>query len=126
MNCTAECLTDDLIELQKRMVRTGSDIDSALNEALREASDRLVQQRKFATAVDAMQRDLVQHLEVSRTDSRSFFAQLVQSFDSKIHSIFGKVILAVDTVKQDVEGLGQVRPLACLLGLCLDKHSGIT
>ena len=97
------------------MVRTGSDIDSTLNEVLKEANYRLTKQRKFATAVDAIQRDLVKNLETSRTDSRSFFAQLMQSFDSTIHSMVGKVISAVDTAKEDVEGLSQVRPPACLV-----------
>ena len=115
MNYTAYSITDDLIELHKRMVRTGSNLDSTLNEVLKEGNDRLVQQRKFATAVDAIQRDLVKNLETSRTESRSFFAQLMQSFDSKIQLIFGKVTAAIDTVKEDVEGLGRVQFPACLV-----------
>ena len=100
--------TDDLIELHKKMVRTGSGIDATLTHALAEANDRLLQQRNFVAAVKSIQKDLLQDIENSRTESRSFFYQLMGKFESNLGSVIRRMTSGIQVVEKDIANLDKV------------------
>lgn len=99
---------DELIKLHKSIVKTSSDVDTQLAMALKDVNDSLSEQRIFAVAIKAFQKQLLHDLEASNSQVMSVFSKISNSMDIVTQSILSKLRSAVDHAELNVIELRNV------------------
>lgn len=90
------------------MTEISSDINEALSKALENAADELSQQREFAVAVKAFQKNLMEELDSSSSQAHSYFSALVKSVESVINTMLSNMATSSRDVETDIAGLREV------------------
>ncbi len=101
-------MIDDLIKLHKSMVETNSDVNSALSKALGEANAHLLEQQKFAVAIDIFHRQVLQDLQASGVEAQTFFQKLMKSIDAAAQNLLSQLSLVTKEAGAAVAGLNEV------------------
>lgn len=87
-----------MIAFFKSVVKTNSEADATLSEAVKNAMESLLQQEKFSTAIHAFQVKLVQDLESLNVELPSYFREMMKSIVSDSKSL-------LDTITSGMRGL---------------------
>lgn len=120
--CSFFTRTDELIKLHKSLVSTISELDLALAGTLKDVSNVLSDQRGFAFALKAFQKNLLWSLESLNTQTQSYCIELAQRMESTTKSVLVKLSLAVQDTVQDTEWqLAGLRSVS--LGLGIPPHN---
>ena len=90
------------------MVKTSSDVDSALSKALEEANAQLLLQRDFAAAIDTFQKQLLKELETSGIQAQSFLQRLMETMDAAMQNLKKRLSVVTKEAETAVAGLGKV------------------
>lgn len=107
------------------MVKTQSDVNGALSQAVKESNDGLRQlQNDFTLAKLRFQEQLMRDIEASSSKVQSFFEQLVKSLDSAIQTTVSKVTLAARSAESDVAHFRQNVQKASADSKDLEKNVG--
>ena len=97
-----------MIKVMKSMVVTSSNVEEALNKALRQTSEQRSQQQAFADAVESFQRHLLQDLEKSSKETESYFTRIVKKVDSAVQKVLGNLSSTVKIIETEVGDLSEV------------------
>ncbi|KAL8867390.1 MAG: hypothetical protein Q9174_005696, partial [Haloplaca sp. 1 TL-2023] len=99
---------DEMIKLHKSMAGTASDANSALASATAVANEALVRQREFERQVRVFQEQLMQDLDVTKTEAQSYFDTLVEKVDSIIHEIMSQISRKMQDIDGDAQEVQKV------------------
>ncbi|KAL8822151.1 MAG: hypothetical protein Q9191_007111, partial [Dirinaria sp. TL-2023a] len=78
---------DELINLYKSMARTSSEVHSALSAALSKSNDDLAHQKEFLAEVQAFQKQVLDDLDESHQEAKSYFVKIVNSMETVIQGM---------------------------------------
>ena len=94
-----------MIKLHKSMVGTISDIDRTLSGTLKEVNNVLSDQRSFAAAIKAFQKNLIWNVESLNTQAQSYLARLMQNFEKATEAVLAKITLTIKDTEWQLAGL---------------------
>ncbi|KAL8664842.1 MAG: hypothetical protein Q9202_002704 [Teloschistes flavicans] len=92
---------DELIKLHQSMTKTASSADAALGQVVHAANEAMVRQEQFAKEVRRFQRQLMQDLEISKSETQSFFQSLNKNVDSILQNITKRLFAKVGDVERE-------------------------
>ncbi|MCJ1419500.1 hypothetical protein MMC32_005855 [Xylographa parallela] len=82
---------DDLIKLHKSMAQSSSKMEAVLIQTMEDVSQRLVQQREFATALESFQQKLLQDLESTKIQGQSHLTRLMKNVGSATENLVTRI-----------------------------------
>lgn len=97
-----------MIALFKSAVKTNSEADAALSEAVKNAMETLLQQEKFTSAIQAFQVKLVQDLESLNVELPSYFREMMKIIVSDSKSLLDTIMSRMRGLDSDVAKLRTV------------------
>ncbi|KAL9576094.1 MAG: hypothetical protein Q9212_007391, partial [Teloschistes hypoglaucus] len=92
---------DELIQLHQSMTKTASGADAALSRVVNAANEAMVRQEQFAKEVKRFQRQLMQDLEVSKSETQSFLQSLNKNVDLTFQGITKRLFARVEDVERE-------------------------
>ena len=104
---TTDFLPDELIKLYKSVVEINADANTALSRATKNANDGL---SDFSLAVQMFKRQLMHDLEISSSETQSYFEKLVKGMDSAIQSTISKMSSVIRAAETDAANMSEVSP----------------
>lgn len=106
---------DEVIKVHKLSVDAHRSADEALVKAVKHAGDELnKQQHEFKRMCDKLQAQLVQDLEATSDQSKSYFDGMVSKVDSAIQALFDRMKAAATEVNADVATIQKVRDILAI------------
>ena len=90
------------------MARTSSEVHSALSAALSKSNDDLAHQQAFAATVQAFQKQVLDDLDESHQEAKTYFAKIVKSMEIVTQGLVDRLSNAIKTVETDAAGLSEV------------------
>ncbi|KAL8685149.1 MAG: hypothetical protein Q9218_007946, partial [Villophora microphyllina] len=92
---------DELIKLHQSMTKTASGANSALDRAVSAANEAVVRQEQFGKEVKRFQRQIIQDLEASKSETQSFFRTLTKNLDSALQGITSRISTKVEDIESE-------------------------
>ncbi|KAI4199625.1 MAG: hypothetical protein LQ350_004500 [Teloschistes chrysophthalmus] len=92
---------DELIQLHQSITKTASGADAALSRVVNAANEAIIRQEQFAKEVKRFQRQLMQDLEVSKSETQSFLQSLNKNVDSTLQGITKRLFAKVGDVERE-------------------------
>ena len=100
---------DELIMLYKSVVETNANTNAALSRANKEVNDGLTQlQSNFALAMQIFQDQVTHEIEISSTETQSFFEKLVIGMNVAVQSMLSKLGSTMSAMESDAADLSKV------------------
>ncbi|MCJ1313156.1 hypothetical protein MMC25_006833 [Agyrium rufum] len=99
---------DSMIELTKSMITTSATVDETLSRVTEHLRQAIMDQQRFATAVQSFHDQLTKDLELSSTRARSSIADLVEATKATLQSTFGSLQSVVQPMKEDMTTMSVV------------------
>ncbi|KAL8954233.1 MAG: hypothetical protein Q9183_007252, partial [Haloplaca sp. 2 TL-2023] len=100
--------SDEMIKLHESMAGTASDSNSALASAIAAANEALMRQEEFNRQVRVFQEQLMQDLEITKAEAKSYFGTLVIKVDSIIYDIVKQISAKVQGIDRDAQKVQSV------------------
>ncbi|KAL8839196.1 MAG: hypothetical protein Q9170_001845 [Blastenia crenularia] len=92
---------DDLVKLHKSMVDTNSGASEALAQAVAASNEALGRQEAFSKEVNVLQQQIIQDLESSKVETRSYLDQLMKNVDSALQGIVKHLSTQLNDVRRE-------------------------
>ena len=93
------------------MAQTTSNMKAALVQTVEEISRRLVQQQRFATALESFQQELLHDLERTKNEGQSYLARFTKDFGLAAQNLLLKISSATSSFEMHLNKLGNVLSL---------------
>ena len=106
---SSDIFLDELIKLYKSVVETNANANAALSRANKEVNDGLSQlQNNFALAMQIFQDQVTHEIEVSSTETQSFFKKLAIKMDAAVQSMLSNIGATMSAMESDATNLSKV------------------
>ena len=96
------------------MVHTKAEAHLALSKAVQQANEALSRQKSFVSAIEAFQQNLLRDLQISNSESQSYFSKAAQNMEAAIQGVLTMLANAINSIESDFNSLDKVSPMTDL------------